>query len=100
MSVVAMEPKELLNHLMWLARLELTDDEKRRVAVDLENIVEFINELFEVEVKDIEPLYHPLDKEGLLREDIPKEQLRQEEVLMNAAAFEKGYIKAPRTIEE
>ncbi|HIQ55388.1 MAG TPA: Asp-tRNA(Asn)/Glu-tRNA(Gln) amidotransferase subunit GatC [Pyrodictium sp.] len=100
MSVVAMEPKELLNHLMWLARLELTDDEKRRVAVDLENIVEFINKLFEVEVKDIEPLYHPLDKEGLLREDIPKEQLRQEEVLMNAAASEKGYIKAPRTIEE
>lgn len=91
---------ELLSHLMWLARLELTDDEKKRIIADLQSIVEFVNRLFEAKVKDVEPLYHPLDKEGLLRDDIPKEHLRQEDVLMNAAASEEGYVKAPRTIEE
>jgi len=95
-----MVSNELLSHLMWLARLELTDEEKKRIIMDLHNIIEFINKLFEIEVEDVEPLYHPLDKEGLLRDDIPKEHLRQEEVLVNAAAFENGYVKAPRTIEE
>jgi len=41
-----------------------------------------------------------LDKEGLLRDDIPREHLRREEVLVNAAASENGYVKAPRTVEE
>jgi len=91
---------ELLDHLTWLTRLELTDEEKKRIIADLQNIVEFINKLFEAKVEDVEPLYHPLDKEGLLRDDIPKEHLRQEDVHMNAAASEKGYVKAPRTIEE
>ncbi|HIQ10762.1 MAG TPA: hypothetical protein EYH26_02140, partial [Pyrodictium sp.] len=36
------------------------------MAIDLHNIVEFINKLFEVKVEGVEPLYHPLDKEGLL----------------------------------
>jgi len=91
---------ELISHLMWLARLELTDEEKKRIAIDLHNIVEFINKLFEVKVEGVEPLYHPLDKEGLLRDDIPREHLRREEVLVNAAASENGYVKAPRTVEE
>ncbi len=89
-----------VDHLAWLARLSLSDDEKEEIRRSIEKIMEFINRLLEAPVEDVEPLYHPLDKEGLLRPDEPRPGLSQEEALMNAAETEDGYFKAPRTLEE
>ncbi|NPA05769.1 MAG: Asp-tRNA(Asn)/Glu-tRNA(Gln) amidotransferase subunit GatC [Crenarchaeota archaeon] len=94
------QPRIDIDHLAWLARLQLSEDEKEEIRRSIERIMEFINRLLEAPVEDVEPLYHPLDKEGLLRPDEPSPGLSQEEALMNAAATENGYFKAPRTLEE
>ncbi len=90
-----------IKHLMWLARIELSEEEQARMQKEIENIIHnFINKLLEAKLEEVEPLYHPLEKQGILRPDTPKPSLSQEEALANASKTENGYIIAPRPLED
>ena len=91
--------KELVRHLSWLARINVTEEEAEQVLRDLEELKKLVDRVLEAPVEDVEPLYHPLDLTSPLREDEPGESLSQEEALANAAETEKGFVKAPRTVE-
>ncbi len=91
--------EELLRHLSWLSRLQLSEDEKEMLAARLRSARSIIDRLLEADVA-AEPLYHPLEKEGLLRDDEPQGSLPKDLALMNAAKVERGYVVAPRTLED
>ncbi len=90
---------ELVKHLSWLARIAIDEKEAEQVLKDIEELRRLIDKVLEAPVENVEPLYHPLDITSPLRDDKPKLSLSQEEALFNAAETEKGFIKAPRTIE-
>ncbi len=90
---------ELLDHLCELAKLGLTDGEKRAFLRDLNRILEYFSIIDEVEVGDVEPAFHVLGLSNVMREDeVGGERLTQEEALANAPYKEEGYIKAPRMV--
>ncbi len=89
-----------VKHLAWLSRLRLDDAEAKELQKRLDSMRKLIDKLLAAPTTDVEPLYHPLEAEGKLRDDTPAPGLSRDEALSNAAKTEKGYVVAPRTVEE
>jgi len=85
-----------MESIMRNARLELTEEEKRRMGKELTEILEFFSKISEVDVEGTEPSFQPVPIKGVLREDEPKEGLTQKEALANCASTKDGFIKGPR----
>jgi len=81
-----------------LARLQLTEEEIRIFSEQLEDILEFVNQMNEVNTENVEPFYLETE-ETPLREDKPGETLPVEEIEKNAPQFENGYFVVPRIFE-
>lgn len=89
-----------IKHLAWLSRISLDDEEAKELKERIAKARRLIDTLLEAELEGVEPLYHAVDKEGLLRPDNPSRGLDREDALLNAAKTEKEFIVAPRTVEE
>jgi len=90
---------ELLDNLCELAKLKLTEDEKKAFLRDLNRILEYFSVIDEIEVGDVEPAFHVLGLSNVMRDDeVGGERLAHEEALENAPHGEEGYIKAPRMV--
>ena len=87
-------------HLAELARITLSDKEKKEFAKQLSNILEFFSQISELDTENVKPTYHVLELKNVFREDEPREGLTQEAALKNAPQKEKGYFKAPKIVEE
>ena len=46
--------------ISYLARLQLGDDKKEKITKDLENIINFVDELQDINTDDIAPLANPV----------------------------------------
>jgi aspartyl-tRNA(Asn)/glutamyl-tRNA(Gln) amidotransferase subunit C len=90
--------KEEIEHIGWLARIELSEAEKGLFEKQLSSILDYFAVLDEVDTSDVEPTYHVIGVKDVVREDVPKAALSQSEVLRNAPKKEKGYIKSPRIL--
>jgi aspartyl-tRNA(Asn)/glutamyl-tRNA(Gln) amidotransferase subunit C len=90
--------KEEIEHMGWLARIELSEAEKVLFEKQISSILDYFAVLDEVETADVDPTYHVIGITDVVREDEPKGALSQSEVLRNAAKKENGYIKSPRIL--
>lgn len=93
--------KQEIQHIAGLARLELTDVELEKYGGQLSAVLNYIDQLKEVDVKGIEPMAQVSCLENVLREDEAKNWDEQEiEIaLKNAPEMEDGFIKVKRVIE-
>ncbi len=82
-----------------LARLELTDDEKQKFTEQLDNILDYFNQLNELDTTGVEPLSHPIPIYNVMREDSPTEFKEREMILNNAPEEEDGYFRVPKISE-
>lgn len=78
-----------------LARLELTDAELALMAPQLSAIVDYINQLQQVNTDGVEPLAHALDVQDVFRADEPAPSLPPNEALANAPARKGDYYRVP-----
>ncbi len=92
---------EEIQHIAKLARLELTDSELKKYSGQLSAILNYIDQLKEVDVKGIEPTAQVTGLENILREDAVKnwDEKEIEEALADAPEKEEGFIKVKRVIE-
>lgn len=95
----AITPDEV-RHVARLARLELTEEEVRRFAQQLGEILEAARRLDEVDTEGIEPTFYPLPLRNVFRPDEVRPSLPREQVLSNAPEVESEMFKVPRIIEE
>ena len=89
-----------VRHIAGLARLKLSDKEIDYFADHLGRIIDYIDQLKEVDTSNVEPTSHVLPLQNVFREDSVKTSLKREAVLKNAPAKEEGLFKVPRIIEE
>ena len=76
-----------INHLLELARLELSNEVKEKIAQDLAKILDYVNQLQEVKTDNLEPMAGGTFSENILREDeINSQKLNLEK---------EGYFKVP-----
>lgn len=82
-----------------LARLELTDEELTRFTRDLSNILDYVQQLNQVNTDKIEPLAHPLPLENVFRSDEPAASLPVSEALANAPDRRGDFYGVPPVFE-
>ncbi|MCZ7393167.1 MAG: Asp-tRNA(Asn)/Glu-tRNA(Gln) amidotransferase subunit GatC [Candidatus Methanoperedens sp.] len=91
--------KKDLEHIAWLSRLELSEEDKEKYTPKLNSVLDYFGELDEVDTEGVEPAYHILPMNNVFRDDVenvPTRSLPQEEVLSNAPKKQDGFFKAPR----
>jgi aspartyl-tRNA(Asn)/glutamyl-tRNA(Gln) amidotransferase subunit C len=85
-----------------LANLRLSDEEVHRMSQDLGHILTHIEQLNELDTRDVEPMAQVLfdaDETATLREDVVRATLSNAEALANAPVSGAGYFKVPKVIE-
>ena len=91
--------KKDLEHIAWLSRLELSEDDKEKYTPKLNSVLDYFGELDKVNTEGVEPTYHVLQLSNVFREDeegVPTGRISQEEALSNAPKKQDGFFKAPR----
>ena len=89
----------MVEKVAMLSRLELSNSEKEQMTEQLNDILEYADELNELETEDIEPTAHALPIKNVFREDKVGESLAREDALKNAPQKEAGSFKVPQIIE-
>ena len=84
-----------VEHVAYLARLGLTDDELTLLEGQLNHILEQYAKLAELPTDDIPPTAQTIELENILREDVVTPSLPVDEVLRNAPDSAGGYIVVP-----
>ena len=82
-----------------LARLDLPPGEVDRFTTQLNSILEYMDQLNELDTSEVEPTSHVLPLRNVLREDEVGHSLTPEEVLANAPEHDKGHFVVPKIIE-
>jgi aspartyl-tRNA(Asn)/glutamyl-tRNA(Gln) amidotransferase subunit C len=85
-----------VEHIAELAKIELTEEEKRLFTEQLNAILDYFKVLDEAETKDVQPMLSVLGLRNVWREDEIHPCMPVEEALESVPRKEKGYVKAPR----
>lgn len=67
-----------------LANLTLTPEEEKKYSEQLSKILDYIEELNDVNTDSVEPTFNVVAKDNIFREDIVGKSLSQEDALLNA----------------
>ena len=89
---------ENIKSLAKLARLSLTDDEILSAQKNLSEIVDYIESLKEVNVEGVEPMFHAVPADLMLRNDEVAETVGRQ-ALFGSVGYEDGLVKVPKIIE-
>jgi aspartyl-tRNA(Asn)/glutamyl-tRNA(Gln) amidotransferase subunit C len=89
-----------VEHVAQLARLSFTEEEKEKLTAQLNEILQYMEQLNSLDTSHVEPLSHVIELQNVFREDILKPCLTREEALRNAPAKTEKFFKVPKVIGE
>jgi aspartyl-tRNA(Asn)/glutamyl-tRNA(Gln) amidotransferase subunit C len=82
-----------------LARLDLSEQERETLGNQLEQILNYMEQLNRLDTTGIEPTSHAIPVYNAFREDEAKPSFPKEEILGLGPEEEEGHFKVPRIIE-
>lgn len=88
---------ETIEYVGILAQLELSPEEKKQARQDMGRMLDYIDQLKELDTEGVEPLSHVLSVENVMREDVVTNGDMREALLANAPKEKDGMFTAPRT---
>ncbi|MBP1948212.1 Asp-tRNA(Asn)/Glu-tRNA(Gln) amidotransferase subunit GatC [Virgibacillus litoralis] len=91
--------KDQVKHVAHLARLAVTEDEADLFTDQLSSIIDYAEQLNELDTDGVEPTTHVMDLKNVLRKDEPKEWISKEDALKNAPDKQNGYFRVPSILE-
>lgn len=91
--------KKDVEYVAELARIELTEEEKEGLLVDLNNVLNYMEKLNELNTDDTDIIVNPYYIENKFREDEVEESMNIEDVMNNAPERLEEYITVPNVIE-
>ena len=92
--------REDVEHVAYLARLGLSEEEKARLQQQLSNILEAMRVLDQVDTRHIPPTAQVIPLRGVMRDDEVRPSWPREQILLNAPAREGDFILVPPVFEE
>ncbi|MBN2028509.1 MAG: Asp-tRNA(Asn)/Glu-tRNA(Gln) amidotransferase subunit GatC [Actinobacteria bacterium] len=87
-----------VEYVAWLARLDLSEEEIERYTGQLGQVLEHAEKIKSLDTEGVEPTSHAIPLKNVMREDVVRPCLSQEEALSGAPSSEEGYFKVPRII--
>ncbi len=96
--------KQTVAKIASLARIKMGDDQLEALVPELNNILDWVEQLGEVDVTGVEPMSAVIPNTLRLRDDVVDADPvtgggKREEVLANAPAAEHGFFGVPKVIE-
>ena len=82
-----------------LARIKVNETDQQKIAGELNNIINWIEQLNEVDVSGIEPLANVNDKALRWREDKVTDGDKAQDILANAPAKTADFFTVPKVVE-
>ncbi len=90
--------KETVEKLAHLARLKLDEESSEKMTEDLNQILEWVEQLKAIDTEGVEPLTGMSEEENVMREDVAKDTLSHEEALKNAPKKDSNYFRVPKVL--
>jgi aspartyl-tRNA(Asn)/glutamyl-tRNA(Gln) amidotransferase subunit C len=87
-----------VEHVASLAKLSFTEEEKRKLALELNEILAYMEQLNSLDTERVEPLSHVIELGNVFREDDLRPGLDREEALRNAPARTDKFFRVPKVI--
>ena len=90
---------ETIENVCILAKLSLSDEAKEKAKEDMQKMLDYIDQLNELDTSRTEPLAHLFPVENVFREDEAVNGDDREAMLKNAPRQKEGQYQVPKTIE-
>jgi len=90
--------EEEVEHIAWLARIELSEEEKKLFTQQFNTIIDYFRVIDEADTEGVEPTLHVIDLTNVFREDDVEGSMPTDMALANAPRKERGYFKAPKIV--
>jgi aspartyl-tRNA(Asn)/glutamyl-tRNA(Gln) amidotransferase subunit C len=89
-------------HVAKLARLNLTDEEIKKFSTQLSAVLDYVDQLSEVDTTGIEPTAQTTGLTNVLREDLikPENCLSQETAVSGKDDTKNGYFVVPQILQK
>jgi len=90
--------REQVHKVALLARLELTPEEEEQFTTQLGNILDYVEQLSELDVSDVPPTTRAIDVSNVTREDELKPYPERDAILNSAPEQEGEFFKVPKIL--
>jgi aspartyl-tRNA(Asn)/glutamyl-tRNA(Gln) amidotransferase subunit C len=91
--------KETVKKISKLSRIASNEQFEDSMIKDLNSILKFVEQLNELNIKNIEPLSSVVEQKLFQREDVVKIMNKKEDVLKNSPDKNENYFVVPKVIE-
>ena len=91
--------KKTVTTISYLSRLKIDAENEEKIINDLDNIIEFVDQLNDVDTSKIAPLANPLEKTAKTRKDLVTAKNLKKELLDVAPSANEDYFLVPRVVE-
>ncbi len=88
--------RQEVDHVARLARLRFEEEELARLQPELGQIIDYIQQLSELDLSGLEVTSHAVALKNVLRPDEPLPGLTQEEATANGPDVERGQFVVPK----
>ena len=88
-----------IDYVARLARIELSGEEKQKLAPQLDKILDYFEKLKEVDVSGVEPTAHVFPIYNVWQEDVAEAGFSPGEALANAPAQRDNQVVVPKVVE-
>jgi aspartyl-tRNA(Asn)/glutamyl-tRNA(Gln) amidotransferase subunit C len=82
-----------------LARIKITDDEAKGLEGELSSILDWVEQLKEVDTENVEPMTRVVPISLKQREDVVTDGEKADEIVANAPMSEDGFFVVPKVVE-
>ena len=89
-----------IQKLASLSRLKFSDKELELITEDMSKMIDFINQLEEIDTDGVTPLIHANDEFNNFQEDEIGVMLEQSEALSNSPVKDSTYFKLPKVLDK
>ena len=91
--------EETVSNVAYLARLHLTDEQKQKFSVEVDGILNWVEQLQEVNIDGVEPLISVTEQTHPSRPDVVTDGNIQADLMKNAPESAHGFYVVPKVVE-
>jgi aspartyl-tRNA(Asn)/glutamyl-tRNA(Gln) amidotransferase subunit C len=90
--------REQVHKVALLARLDLTQEEENIFTTQLGNILEYVEQLSELDVTDVQPTTRAIDVSNITRKDELQPYAERNAILAGAPQQEGDFFRVPKIL--
>lgn len=82
-----------------LARLKITDQEAKGLETELSGILDWVEQLKQVDTQSVEPMTRVVAQELKMRQDVVNDGAKADDIVRNAPMCEDHFFVVPKVVE-